>query len=129
MEFQMSRETFIDRLKLFGAAFVLILVVGTAFLLADLGHVNPTRIFIGFIVIGFFPAVGWDYRDRFRSTTFVIFFVAWALIHGAVFWVVMTHYGWEHWLVAVFIELCLFYATLRGLFGIKPPGSGPSSSS
>jgi hypothetical protein len=79
---------------------------------------------MGIASLGFFPAIGWDYRYKFHSLRFILFLIAWALIHGTVFVVVMSFYGWSYWFVAVFVELFFFYLTVDFLFGIQPPSRG-----
>jgi hypothetical protein len=96
--------------------------LGTAaFLLADAYHISPAWVFVVWLSVGFFAAVGWDYRKEFKSGSFVLFFAAWLLLHSVIFALVATYWGWLCYLGAAFVELFFFYATAFWLFGLRPP--------
>jgi hypothetical protein len=111
----------LDRLSLIGAALLVIVVGGSAFFLADRYHVAPVWVLLGWLSVGFFAGVGWDYRAEFRSMPFISFFFAWLVLHLLIFVLVVSRFGWFYWLGALFLELFFFYATAQLLFGLKPP--------
>jgi hypothetical protein len=110
-----------DRLTLIGAALLVIVVGGRGFLLADKYHINSVWVLLAWVSVGFFAGVGWDFRAEFRSMRFVLFFVAWVLVHLLIFVLVVGRFGWLYWLVTLFLELFCFYATAELLLGLEPP--------
>jgi len=110
-----------DRLMLVGAALLVIVVGGIGFLLADKFHIDSAWVLLAAVSVGFFAAVGWDFRAEFRSVRFILFFVGWLLVHLLIFVLVVGRFGWLYWLLALFLELFFFYATAELLLGLKPP--------
>jgi hypothetical protein len=106
---------------LIGAALLVIVLGGSGFLLADKYHIDPAWMLLAWVSVGFFAAVGWDYRVQFRTPSFIFFFAAWLLLHLLIFAFVISRFGWLYWLVALFVELFFFYATAYWLFGLQPP--------
>lgn len=116
-----ARHTMLDRFFLLGVALVVIGLGTVAFLLADAYNISPAWVLVVWLSVGFFAAVGWDYRKEFKSGSFVLFFAAWLLLHSLIFAVVTTYWGWLFYLGAAFVELFSFYATAFWLFGLRPP--------
>jgi hypothetical protein len=116
------RKKFADRVVLIGSALLVISVGTVLFLLADHYHIEPVWVLLLWVSVGFFAAVGWDYRSKFRSVPFLLFLVAWLLLHLLIFMVVMSNFGWLEWISALLVELFFFYATAHWLFGLHPPG-------
>jgi hypothetical protein len=111
----------LDLCFLIGSALLLCVVGGGAFVITEIRHISPMWVFLSLISIGFFAAVGWDYRKEFRSVRFVLFFCGWLVVNIAVFVEVVASFGWLYWIPALFLELFFFYATADWLFGLKPP--------
>jgi hypothetical protein len=110
-----------DRFALLVAAFLVVVVGGGMFVTADVYHVNSLWVFLVMLSVGFFGAVGWDYRKEFRRPLFVLFFCVWSLLNFAVFIFIRNYFTLLCYPVALFVEFCLFYATAYWLFGLRPP--------
>ncbi len=67
--------------------------IPAAFFVAKKHHIGPEWIFGALAAVLFFPVVGWGYRSKFRSAAFVAFFLAWTLVHAAVFVLVLEYLG------------------------------------
>ena len=109
-----------DRALLFGAALLVVIAGCGSFLIADIYHVRPVWVFLGWNSIALIPAAGRQYRGHFRKPSFVAFFVLWMVIHGAV---VVSLMRWVHviyWIPLIGLELFLGFLTVDLLFGIKP---------
>ncbi len=113
------RKRIIDLCLLAGSALIICIVGVGAFVISEARHISPMWGFFGLLSIGFFAGVGWDYRSEFRSFRFVLFFSTWLLLNFVIFCATRV-LGWLY-LVAVFIELVLFYASAYWLFGLQPP--------
>ena len=115
-----------DRTLLFACALGTAALGVGAFALAERFHVKPAWVFGCIVSLGFFLPVIRDFRGNFRSIPFALFSVAWAILHGIVFVVVMTYWGWVQWFVALVVELFLFHVLIDWLFGLKAPGEKSS---
>jgi hypothetical protein len=117
-----------DLSLLLGTALLVCLLAGTAFLVADIYHVNPLWIILSLISVGFFAGAREDYRREFRSVRFVAFVCGWIVVNAAVFILILGFLGWL-WLIPVLLfEQFLFYMTAYWLFGLRPPlGPGRQS--
>jgi hypothetical protein len=74
------------------AASLFVAITGTAaFWMADEHSVNPTWLFAAGAAVLFFLVVGWGYRRKFRDPSFVSFFLAWLLVHVAVYLFVLIY--------------------------------------
>jgi hypothetical protein len=107
---------------LIGCSLLIALLGVASFFVADVYRINPTWVMLAWLSVGFFAAVGWDYRREFRSMPFVFFFLAWVVLHSLIFTLVLGFLPWFYYVGAVFLELFAFYASASLLFGLKPPG-------
>ena len=117
----MNREPLIDRAMLMLSALIVIGIGMAMFFAADAYHISSQWVLLGWASAGFFAAVGWDYRSRFKSWPFAAFFAGWLILHIFVFVTVLTYFGWLYWVAALFLELFLLYAPAQLFFGLHPP--------
>jgi hypothetical protein len=110
-----------DQLMLLGTAIIVATTGVSAFLLADEFHIGSEWVFFGIVSLSFFPMCGWQFRSRFKSVGFALFFGVWMIVHGALFVWAMKIWGWSGWFTAVIVELMVFYISLRLIFNIRPP--------
>lgn len=111
-----------DALLLLLASLALIALAMATLLLAKLAQVDHIWVLLGWIGLGFFAIVGWDYRREFRRSQFTAFFLTWTVVHCLVFFVVVGSFSWLYYPPAVFGEFFAFYTSAQLLFGLKPPG-------
>src|SRR5690242_4311881 len=88
----------LDRAALVGAALLLIVAGGSAFLFADKYHVSRAWVFAAWSAIFFFLIIGWGYRRRFCEPSFISFFLIWTILHSAVFLLVLGYLGFLYYL-------------------------------
>jgi len=117
------RKRLIDRVALLGAALLLIALGGGAFLWADKHNVNGAWVFGGWAAAFFFAIVGWGYRRRFRDPAFVAFFLAWMLVHVALYLLVLGYLGLPFYIPIAVLELWIGYTLAIWQFG---PPTDPS---
>jgi hypothetical protein len=113
----------LDRLALVGSALLLSAVGTGVFLWADKHRVNVAWIFGGSMCLIFLRIVGWPYRSKFRSTTFIAFFVAWLLVHVGIYLLVLDYLGVLYYMPIVVLELWVGYTLAIWQFG-PPPDRG-----
>jgi hypothetical protein len=109
-----------DKALLAGTALSLCVIVGGAFLLGEIYHINPGWIFLAWNSIFLLAVVGGDFRGQFRRPRFVAFFALWMVVHGIVM-VILT--GWVpilYWAPAIFVDLMAGYFAANILFGVMP---------
>ena len=108
----------VDRSLLLIAS-LLVAGIGVAvFWLADDHHINPAWLFAAGAALVFFIVVGRDYRERLKSPQFVLFFIAWLLVHVLVFLLVLGHLGFLWYLPFVVLELWIGYTLAIRIFGL-----------
>jgi hypothetical protein len=122
LESERPRRGLLDGLGLLGSSLLVVILGIGSFFLADRYHVDLIWPILGWISLGFFAALGWDYRREFRTAAFTSFFLSWVLLHSLVFVLVLGYLSWIYYIVAVPLELFAFYASASLLFGLKPPG-------
>jgi hypothetical protein len=116
-----KRRRFADRLLLLLAG---VLVAGggaVAFWIADAHHVT-VGLFALVIALSFLP-VARPYRSKFGSRDFILFFVAWLLVHTLLSLLVLGYFGLLYYLPFVVLELWGGYMVAFWLFG-PPPDKG-----
>jgi hypothetical protein len=115
-------KALLDKLLLAGSA-LLVAGLGVGFFaLADRYHIPPVWIFALGIGGGFIVAVGRSLRSKFRQPLFVVFFVAWLVIHTLVTLLVIKFLTILWVWPASFLELWIGYAVAFWLFGLPPRG-------
>jgi hypothetical protein len=110
----------LDRLALLGASLLFIAVGGGVFLWADKHHINDAWVFAGSASLTFLGIVGWPFRSKFRLPNFVAFFVAWLLLHVAIFLLVLGYLGFLYYVPIVVLELWIGYTLAIWPFGPPP---------
>ena len=118
-----KRSKTLDFLLLIVASLCVAAVSAAAFWVADDNHINPAWLFGAGAAVIFFLVVGWGYRRKFRDPVFVSFFLAWLLIHVAVYLLVLGYLGFPYYLPIVVLELWIGYAIAIWQFG-PPPDRG-----
>src|SRR5947208_11043608 len=73
-----------DRVLLLGAALLVCVVGGGAFLLGEIYHINPAWLFFAWNSILLIPIIGADFRNQLKKPAFAIFFATWMALHGLV---------------------------------------------
>jgi hypothetical protein len=116
-----TRGRVVDILALIGCALLIIALGMASFFAADVYHVGLTWVVYGWLSIGFFANVGWDYRREFKSIAFVFFFGAWLCLHSLMFAFVRGYLNWYWYIPLLLLELFVFYASASLLFGLDPP--------
>jgi hypothetical protein len=116
------KRGFPDILALLGASILIVTLGIGSFFLADNHHIDLIWPILAWISAGFFAGIGWDYRREFKSAAFTSFFLAWLVLHSLVFVLVLGYLSWLYYVLAVPLELFVFYASASLLFGLKPPG-------
>ena len=120
MEQRVSKQI-ADSFLLIGAALVVCIVGGAAFLIADVRHVNPLWVFLSLISIVFFAGIAEDYRNELRSGRFILFVCGWLIINIVLIVAVLGLFGWMYLIAALLLEQFLFYLSAYWLFGLRPP--------
>lgn len=111
----------LDLCYLVGAALLVCILGGGAFVIAEIRHINPMWVFLSLISLGFVVGVGEEYRKEFRSVRFVAFVCGWLVVNVSVVIVVLGSFGWLYLIPALLLEQVLFYMTAFWLFGLEPP--------
>jgi hypothetical protein len=96
-----QRKRVSDRLALVGVALGLIGFFVAASLLADKYHASRLWVFCLFTSLGFIAVIGRDFKGRFRSASFVLFFLAWLLVHVLLFAFFLAFFGLLYWALVV----------------------------
>jgi hypothetical protein len=120
-ELKRPKRGFLDILALFGSSILIVILGIGSFSLADKHHIDLIWPILGWVSLAFLAGVGWDYRREFKSGAFTSFFLAWIVIHSLIFVLVLGYLSWLYYLLAVPLELFVFYASASLLFGLKPP--------
>jgi 4-amino-4-deoxy-L-arabinose transferase-like glycosyltransferase len=111
----------LDLFYLVGAALLVCILGGGAFIVTEVHHISPLWVFLSFISIGFFAGAREEYRKEFRSVRFIFFVCSWLVVNMAVFVVVLGYFGWLYLIPALLLEQVIFYMTAYWLFGLRPP--------
>ena len=106
-----------DRIVLIGAALSVCVLGGGAVLAAEIYHVNMAWFFFAWSAIFLIPMLGKEFRGYFKRPAFVLFFVAWMCIHGAV---VVGMIAWAQaalWPLILLLEFAAGFLAAHYLFG------------
>jgi hypothetical protein len=109
--------------KLIAVALATVVSLVGSFWLGELWHIAFVPIFLSWMSVIFLATVGWDLRSKFRSPAFVVFFVAWLVMHLAVLTFVIGRLVWFYLLPALCIELWVGYTLAFHMFGLPPSGN------
>jgi hypothetical protein len=120
MSGQSPMQRLLDLALLIGCAVTVCVFAVTAFVIAQIRHVNPLWVFFCLISIGFLAGVREEYRNQFRSIRFVLFVSAWLLINTAIIFLTIGYIGWFFLIPILFVEQVMFYATASWIFGVHP---------
>lgn len=118
-----KRNKMLDFVLLLSASVFVAAAVATAFWVADVYHVNPGWLCAAGAAVLFFVAVGWGYRRKFRNPEFVSFFLAWLVLHVALYLLVLGYLGFIYYIPIVVLELWIGYTIAIWRFG-PPPDRG-----
>lgn len=114
----------LDRVLLIGAAFLVCVLAVGAFWIADAYHISPMWVFLlwnsMFIVHLSFK----DFRTHLRKPAFVVFLIAWGVVHGLVVVVMMRRIPAALWIFGISIELLVGYLLADRIFGIRRAPKG-----
>jgi hypothetical protein len=100
-----------DLCVLVGSALLVCVLMGGAFLLADIYQVNPLWVFVSLLSVLVVATAREAYRKEFRSVRFVAFVCGWVVVNAVVFILILGFLGWL-WLIPVLLfEQFLFYMT------------------
>ena len=126
---QTSRSQIADKFYLVGSALLVCVVGVSAFVAAEIYHLNPLWVFLAIISIGFFAFVREEYRRELRNARFVAFVCGWLLVNCIVVVSVLASFGWLYLIPALLLEQFLFYMTAYWIFGLEPPSRNRGSRS
>ena len=115
-----STRKFWDRMLLAGSALLVCVTTGASFLLGDIYHINPAWLFLAWNSILLLLSVGRGFRGSFKNPYFIVFFVAWMSVHGAVVVSLMRWVRMLYWIPLMAAELFIGYVIANWLFGILP---------
>jgi uncharacterized membrane protein len=118
-----KRSRAVDMLLLIGAALLVAGLSTGAALLSLAYNISPAWLLAFWVAVIFFLVVGWGYRRKFRDPVFVSFFLAWLLVHVAVYLLVLGYLGFLYYLPIVVLELWIGYTIAIWQFG-PPPDKG-----
>jgi|SRR6188768_3717902 len=109
-----------DRALLIGIG-LLVCVVGVgAFWIGDIYHINPAWIFFGWNSIFAIPVLWKPFRRYMKRPGFLVFFLLWLVIHGAIlatmtFWLPVVF-----WALIILPELTAGFLVADRIFGYSP---------
>ena len=118
-----KRSKMLDFILLLSASLLVAAASTAAFWVADEHHISPAWLFGAGAAVIFFLVVGWGYRRKFQDTVFVSFFLAWLLVHVAVYLLVLGYLGFLYYIPIVVLELWVGYTLAIWQFG-PPPDRG-----
>jgi hypothetical protein len=110
----------LDLLLLLGTAFVLVVLVGGAFVWTAVRDTTPVWVFLSAISIGFVAFAWEEYRKEFWSPRFALFVFGWVLVNIVIVVVILGSYRWFYLIPVLFLEQVLFYMTAYWIFGLQP---------
>ena len=115
-----------DRILLVGAA-SLVCVVGCATaLLFEIYHISTVWFFFAWSAVIFVPMLRKEFRGYFNRRGFLVFFLVWMSVHGAV---VAGMVAWTPiglWPLILFVELTAGFIAAHYLFGFELHGEPPA---
>jgi hypothetical protein len=91
--------------------------------LADKLQIDLLWIFGAWRSLAFIASVGWSLRYLFRSASFIVFFLAWLVLHLVCCLFVVAFLQWLYWIPALGLELWIGYSAAFWLFGMPAKGS------
>lgn len=114
-----SRSMLRDKALLLGAALLVCLIGGAAFLLGEIYHVNPAWIFFAWNSIFMIPMLAREFRGYWKKPAFIIFFLVWMAVHGFVVVSLMRWVSLVYWPIFILLELSAGFVTAHWLFGVS----------
>jgi len=113
-----STNGFRDRVLLVSSA-ILVCVIGVgAFWIADDYHANKLWVFFGLNAIGFIVVVGRKFPNHWQTPSFILFFMAWLVVHGIVAVTLAASLPILYWLPIFGVELFIGFFAAYLLFGV-----------
>jgi len=109
-----------DKVLLLGAALLVCVIGGGAFLLGEIYHINPAWLFFAWNSILLIPIIGTDFRNQLKKPAFVIFFAAWMAVHGLVVIALMKWVPIALWIPSIGIEFFVGYFVAHYAFHSEP---------
>jgi hypothetical protein len=108
----------LDKFLLVGAALVVCVVGGATFWLAEDYHVNPAWVFFAGNSILLVPLVGGEFRSQLKRPFFIMFFIAWMVMHGLTVLGLMRWVDVLYWIPLLAVELFIGYFAAYCLFDV-----------
>lgn len=108
-----------DRLLLVGAALLVCVVGGAAFLLSEIYKFNPVWIFFALNSIGLFPMLRNEFRGYFARPAFIAFFAVWMCLHGLTVVGLMKWVPLFLWPLVLIFELAIGFVAAHYIFGFR----------
>jgi hypothetical protein len=118
-----GENEFRDRLLLVASAIIVCIIGVGAFWIAGDSHTGPLLVFFGLNTIGFTGVVARKFPNRWKTPSFILFFLAWLLLHGIVATMLAASVPILYWLPIFGVELFIGFLAAYLLFGV--PGEGP----
>jgi FtsH-binding integral membrane protein len=110
----------LDKVLLVGAALLVCVIGVAAFWFADEYHINPAWVFVAWNSILIVPLFVTDFRAQLRKPSFVVYLIAWALIHGLFVATLMRWFSIAAMIPFLAIELTLGLFVADYFFDIRP---------
>src|SRR5262249_51211141 len=114
------RNGCLDKVLLIATALLVCITGLAAFWLADFYHVSPIWVFVAWNSILLVPLFIRDFRTHLRRPSFVVFLIAWALIHGLLIATLMRWLSIAAIVPFMAIELTIGLVLADYMFGIRP---------
>jgi|SRR5690349_8825758 hypothetical protein len=109
---------FRDRLLLVASAIVVCIIGLSAFWVAGDSHASPLWVFFGLNAVGFVIVVGRKFPDRWKTPSFILFFLTWLFLHGIVATMLAASVPFLYWLPIFAVELFVGFLAAYLLFGL-----------
>jgi len=103
-----------------GAAILVCAIGCGSFLLGELYHISPVRLFLSWNSIGLLMILGKGFRGHFKNARFTAFFLLWMAVHGTVVVMLMRWVRMLYWVPLMGLELFVGFLSADLLFGIRP---------
>jgi hypothetical protein len=103
---------------LLGAALLICVVGGAAFWFADVYHVNPAWVFLGWNSVLMVPLFLRHFRGQLKRASFIAFLAGWAIVHGLLVLALMLWVPLLYGIPILVLELFAGYIAARLLFGV-----------
>jgi hypothetical protein len=113
---------FRDRALLVASAIIVCVIGVGAFWIAGDSGTGPLWVFFGLNAIGFIVVVGRKFRKHWNTPSFILFFLAWLLLHGIVATMLAASLPILYWLPIFGVELFVGFLAAYLLFGAPSEG-------